>query len=697
MKTNVQINFSIREKILLLGGVSCLLLICLGGSALVIQSAAQKISQTQAGNINSIASTATTPVYSPSGTAGKNGGRTMPQPFVVKITAIVNRNGQRVAGWIGSGVVVAKDGLILTSAQVSRPGKPFPVADLLISIQNAADQPLQDMYYAEVVQANAPLDIAVVRIMRDLKNQPVEKDTLNLSAAPMADSDLLQAGDALTVAGVDASGFPTLRANQVNDFQQEAGVSLRAFLNLKTGETGSYSGSAVLDSSGRLVGIATNMEGASNTPLPACMQSIDTNRDGQVNAEDRCMPLSLPVKAARPVRLIQSLLTAAQRGTMHIEMERASQITLPMPGRILFADPFQAANSGWALNDSAAMQDGKFNIGVPSEYALNALGIAQPFADVRLDVNIAVDTPTGEGDYGALCRYSDAKNYYAMEVSEDGYYSIWKKQAGKITALVDWTETDALTPGSQPGHLTFTCIDDTLSIIQNGKLIGKAMDTALPTGGIGLVAGTWEKGGLAVSFRSLIVRSAGNQPERPLEILFQDDFLEPHESWWDLTRGGAFFNSGMRIQVNVPQKDLYVRSYQVYSNVRIEVDATPIGGPDDNDYGLICRYQEATHEFYYFEITADGKYQIGYYSASGTQVALSNAQFKPSSTIVPGKALNHIRVDCDGTSLVLFVNGTQIALVEDEKLRDGGVGMIAGTWDSPGTDIQFDNFYIYKP
>lgn len=27
-------------------------------------------------------------------------------------------------------------------------------------------------------------------------------------------------------------------------------------------------------------------------------------------------------------------------------------------------------------------------------------------------------------------------------------------------------------------------------------------------------------------------------------------------------------------------------------DVRIEVDAAKIGGPDDNDFGVICRYQD---------------------------------------------------------------------------------------------------------
>jgi hypothetical protein len=694
MRTNTDILFSAREKAVLTGGMSLLLALCLAGSALVYQTAFQKVNQSRSEETrNTLTGNASA---TPLASASSEGNTSTSSP-VVKISAIVEKDGKRVVGWTGSGVIVSKEGLVLTSAQVVRPGKPFPIVDLLVSMPSAPDQPLADAYYADVIQASVALDIAVIQIVRDNQQQPVDKATLHLPTASFADSDLLQPGDALTISGISPDGLLVQRANQVTGFQQEAGVSLRAFLRLSASEAGSYSGSAVLDSDGRLVGIATGMDAAFRASQSACSKSIDTNRDGAVDALDRCTPASSVIQAARPIRLVQSLLAAAQRGIVHIDQERAAQITLPAAGRILFADPFQDANSGWPMQTPSSIRDGKLQLVVPEGYTVRTAGLAQPFADVRVDVTITVDASSGDGDYGALCRYTDTNNYYALEISEDGYYSIWKKSGGIMSPLVDWTGTDALTPGASPGRVTFTCIGSTLAIVQNGKLIGQATDTSLATGGIGLVAGTWENGGLSVSFSSLTVRSAGNQPERPLEVLFQDDFSVPQESWWDLTRGGAFFNSGMRIQVNVRQKDLYVRSYQVFSNVRMEVDATPIGGPDDNDYGLICRYQEATHEFYYFEITADGKYQIGYYSAGGTQVALSNAQFKSSSTILPGRGLNHLRADCDGTSLVLFVNGTQVALVEDERLRDGGVGMIAGTWDTPGTDIQFDNFYVYKP
>jgi hypothetical protein len=35
--------------------------------------------------------------------------------------------------------------------------------------------------------------------------------------------------------------------------------------------------------------------------------------------------------------------------------------------------------------------------------------------------------------------------------------------------------------------------------------------------------------------------------------------------------------------------------------------------------------------------------------------------------------------------------------VEDDTYASGDVGLIAGTFDEPGTDIRFDDFVVYRP
>ena len=61
------------------------------------------------------------------------------------------------------------------------------------------------------------------------------------------------------------------------------------------------------------------------------------------------------------------------------------------------------------------------------------------------------------------------------------------------------------------------------------------------------------------------------------------------------------------------------------------------------------------------------------------------------------KVLNHIRADCIGNELTLYVNGQQVATATDSEFTGGDIGVIAGTFSTPGTDIHFDNFVVTRP
>jgi hypothetical protein len=133
----------------------------------------------------------------------------------------------------------------------------------------------------------------------------------------------------------------------------------------------------------------------------------------------------------------------------------------------------------------------------------------------------------------------------------------------------------------------------------------------------------------------------------------------------------------------------------MFSNVSIEVDTTKNGGPDDNDFGVICRYQGAD-QFYYAIISSDGYYGITKVTSQSSDL-IGATELLPSDAINQGSASNNIRFDCNGDVLTLFVNGQQVDQQTDSEYTSGNVGLIAGTYDTAGTDILFDNFSVYQP
>lgn len=181
-------------------------------------------------------------------------------------------------------------------------------------------------------------------------------------------------------------------------------------------------------------------------------------------------------------------------------------------------------------------------------------------------------------------------------------------------------------------------------------------------------------------------------------VLYQDDFSDPN-SGWDRSNGADgvadYADGSYRIAVLETNYDIWATAGQTLSDVRIEVDTSKAGGPDDNDFGAICRLT-GSQDFYAFLISSDGYYGI-FKSNSEGFAAITGEGMLSSSAIHQGEATNRIRADCVGDTLTLFANGTQLQQVTDSELISGDVGLIAGTFSEPGTEMLFDNFIVYQP
>lgn len=182
-------------------------------------------------------------------------------------------------------------------------------------------------------------------------------------------------------------------------------------------------------------------------------------------------------------------------------------------------------------------------------------------------------------------------------------------------------------------------------------------------------------------------------------VLISDDFSSISNNWdkaTDTNMTTDYYNNSYRILVNVANYDAWSNPDDLsFTDVQVEADATKNGGPDTNDFGIICRYK-GLDGYYYGTISSDGYYGIYKKTAEGgKQLGPSGEQF--SDKILTGAATNHIRFDCVGSTLTLYVNGVQIDRQTDTSFKDGNVGMIAGTYTETGTDILFDNFFVYKP
>lgn len=181
-------------------------------------------------------------------------------------------------------------------------------------------------------------------------------------------------------------------------------------------------------------------------------------------------------------------------------------------------------------------------------------------------------------------------------------------------------------------------------------------------------------------------------------VLFQDDFTRTTSGWdryKDEAYSANYVDGAYQINISAPNTQAWARPHLEFNDVRIEVMATKTGGSDDNMFGVICRYQDAQN-FYFFLLSSDGYTGIGVYRG-GKERLISADALHPSSQIQTGDSSNHIRADCIGTQLALYINGALATKASISNAPPGDVGLIAGAYENADVEIRFDQLSVIKP
>lgn len=185
---------------------------------------------------------------------------------------------------------------------------------------------------------------------------------------------------------------------------------------------------------------------------------------------------------------------------------------------------------------------------------------------------------------------------------------------------------------------------------------------------------------------------------QPGTILFQDDFSQETSDWgiWEHSGGAVYYaQGGLRILVKDAQTDVWSVAGKNLADVRIESVAKRLDGAADNDFGLICRYQD-NQNFYMFLVSSDGYYGIA--KLKNNQHSLIGIeQLQYSSKIQREKVSHRLRADCRGEKLSLYVDGVLLMQGSDADFQTGDVGVLAGAYSTSGVDILFDNFIVTQP
>lgn len=200
---------------------------------------------------------------------------------------------------------------------------------------------------------------------------------------------------------------------------------------------------------------------------------------------------------------------------------------------------------------------------------------------------------------------------------------------------------------------------------------------------------------------------AGCAPATPTPradgVILDDDFANPQSGWDDYSASDittTYADGQYRIQVQAPNLDAWGLAGLDLNDMRIAVDTRYGAGPADNTFGVLCRHTVSgeANNFYFFLISSDGYYAMGkvvkdaytFLNPAGDYEALAAIQTDPG-------AVNRLEAVCQGDQLAFTVNGVAVATAQDAELTHGDVGLIAGSFNTGGVEILFDNVVVRQP
>ena len=196
-----------------------------------------------------------------------------------------------------------------------------------------------------------------------------------------------------------------------------------------------------------------------------------------------------------------------------------------------------------------------------------------------------------------------------------------------------------------------------------------------------------------ISIALVVVLGACGGEQSP----WSDDFSDAASGWEaesDSSAEVGYHEGVLRILVKSPNRLAWASARRELSDFHLAVEATQVAGPDDNEYGVLVRMQDADH-FYRFSISGDGYFLVNKYD--GQEWTVLGDDWSPSDAILQGTATNLLEVVCQGTAMIFRVNGAELTRVDDDDYSRGDVGLYAGSFFDSGVEVHFDNLVVTAP
>ncbi len=178
--------------------------------------------------------------------------------------------------------------------------------------------------------------------------------------------------------------------------------------------------------------------------------------------------------------------------------------------------------------------------------------------------------------------------------------------------------------------------------------------------------------------------------------LFKDDFSRESGAWGtgdDGTASVTYEDENLVFRIHENTQFYWTTAEEDLQNVHIEVTARDVGQAADAGFGILCNYVD-DQNFYYLGIGSDQLYVIAKAENDDFRIISGEDQWSFSEALPLEADSYQIGADCGNFKLTLYVNGVEIASVEDDTFTRGNVGLFAITADDPEAEVRFDDFVV---
>ncbi|MBK9714884.1 MAG: hypothetical protein IPO81_26855 [Kouleothrix sp.] len=194
----------------------------------------------------------------------------------------------------------------------------------------------------------------------------------------------------------------------------------------------------------------------------------------------------------------------------------------------------------------------------------------------------------------------------------------------------------------------------------------------------------------------------GAAPPAPKgKLVYTDDFSDPKKSKLEDNLKATDFSRGFHApgvyhlimrQNNETNWKLFPG--QSYANFSYELELADNSDDFSGNVasGVVFRAKDDSHMYAVLLDSRKGQYRVSKLDGSTWSDLIAT---KPSKLIKSQANANVLRVDGDGDSFTIYLNGEQLDAFKDAAYTQGGVGMIQSNVDAVNPHSHFDNVKIY--